>query len=252
MTQSPAAILTYHSIDDSGSVLSTSPQLFAAQMGALRDLGVKVVSLSQLCARLAEGSSIERQVAITFDDGFQDVRRFALPVLRRHGFPATVFLVTDYCGGANSWPTQPAGMLRRSLLTWGEVEEMCGLGVSFGSHSRTHPNLTLLSPREAEDELVTAKLRIEDATARPVEAVAYPYGAVDDRILGMAARHFRFGCTTRLGFVRPGVDPLALERIDMYYLRHESLLKRLFSPPVVAYLGARRQLRELRALGGRR
>lgn len=251
MSWGRAAILTFHSIDDSGSVLSTSPQLFADQMGILSQLGVKVVTLSQLWESLAGETAIDPQVAITFDDGFQGVRRFALPVLQRYGFPSTVFLVTDYCGGTNSWPTQPAGMVRRPLLDWSEVEEMCGLGVSFGSHCRTHPNLTTLGSREAEEEMLSAKLRIEDATARPVDSVAYPYGFVDDRILEIAARHFRFGCTTRLGYLGPGADPLALERIDMYYFRPRALLKRLFSPPVAAYVGARRQLREVRAFVGR-
>ena len=109
---SPFAILTYHSIDESGSVLSTSPRRFAEQMGILAELGAEVVSLQELARRMNENSRAGIAVAITFDDGFKNVYEQGLPILRQYRFPATVFLVTDYCGGMNSWPSQPAGIMR--------------------------------------------------------------------------------------------------------------------------------------------
>src|SRR5258708_5988741 len=92
------AILTYHSLDDSGSVISVSPQVFAEHMRILHELNVKVISLSEV--RNLQGATPpgDHCVILTFDDGFQNIYEHGLPILQRYGFPATVFLVTDYCG----------------------------------------------------------------------------------------------------------------------------------------------------------
>src|SRR5262245_13343008 len=139
MTQSSSiAILAYHSLDDSGSVLSTSPRVFAEQMKVLRDAGVNVVSLSEVADEIGASSNRENEVRLTFDDGFRSVYEHGLPVLQTHGFPATVFLVTDFCEKTNSWPGQTLRMDGQPLLRWREIQEMSRAGISFGSHTRTH------------------------------------------------------------------------------------------------------------------
>ena len=76
------AILTYHSLDDSGSVLSTAPRLFAEQMHILHEQGVRVVPLEK--ALLGSGSATEPCVAITFDDGFKNCL-ISADILERYG-----------------------------------------------------------------------------------------------------------------------------------------------------------------------
>ncbi len=239
-------ILTYHSLDDSGSVLSTPPGRFAEQMRILSELGVRVVPLGQVRYELGSLRPPERLVAITFDDGFRSVYEHALPVLQRYGFPATVFLVTDYCGKTNAWPGQPLTALRRPLLTWAQVREMSGAGITFGSHTRTHPDLRTLPPSGVEEELVLSKKIIEDAIGGPVDTFAYPYGAYNDTVRHLAEEHFALACSTTLGFVRPGSDPFALPRLDMYYLRHPLVFRRLFSQELDLYIRLRGRLRRLR------
>jgi len=236
-------ILTYHSLDDSGSVLSVSPAVFAQQMRFLRASGVRVISLEEAVAGLGNGRSPVASAVLTFDDGFASVYRHALPVLQRHGFTATVFLVSDYCGKSNGWPGQPPGILSAPLLTWSQIEEMRDAGIRFGSHTRTHPDLTRLSRREAEEEIVSSKRAIEDRLGETVSAFAYPYGAYDDGMKRLAGDHFEVACSTVLGFAGPRSDALALERLDVYYLRRLALFRRLFSPAGLIYLGLRRLLR---------
>src|SRR5438132_3962726 len=103
-----AAVLTYHAIDESGSVLSTSPRLFAQQMQILAASGVRTVPLTDLPNLISAASTSAPVVALTFDDGFMSVYEYALPVIAGYGFPATVFVVSDYCGRTNAWPSQPA------------------------------------------------------------------------------------------------------------------------------------------------
>ena len=242
----PAAVLTYHSLDESGSVLSTAPRIFTEQMRILYELGVRVVPLAEIHQVLRTARDPEPMVVITFDDGFQSVYEHSLPVLERYGFPATVFLVTDYCGKTNSWPGQPPYIERRSLLQWSEIKEMNTTGITFGSHTRTHPDLRTLAARDAEEELVASKKAIEDATGRSVDTFTYPYGAYNDTVKRLTQAHFAVACSTTLGFIKQDSDVLTLERLDMYYLRRPALFRWLFSRPMGAYIGLRRYLRELR------
>jgi peptidoglycan/xylan/chitin deacetylase (PgdA/CDA1 family) len=239
-------ILTYHSLDDSGSVLSTPPRVFAEQMQILSQQGVKVVPLDMLGPMLGSTFPSKPLVAITFDDGFRNVYEHGFPVLQRFGFAGTVFLVTDYCGKTNDWPCQPHWVERRPILGWTEVREMSMNGIAFGSHTRTHPDLRELPPRQIEEELVVSKGTIEDALGRPVDMFAYPYGTYNETVKHLVQSHFSLSCTTTLGFVKPGSDPLALERVDMYYLRHPMLFKHLFSREMGAYIHLRSCLRSLR------
>ena len=240
------AILAYHSLDDSRSVLSTSPAIFAEQMKVLHDAEVRVVSLSDVADEIPPCSNRGSEVVLTFDDGFRNVYEHALPVLQTYGFPATVFLVTDYCEKTNSWPGQTVRIEGEQLLGWREIQEMSQAGISFGSHTRTHPDLRKLSIEEAEEELASSKKAIADATGLPVDTFAYPYGAYDAAVRNLARQHFRLACSTHLGFVKQDSDLFALERIEMYYFQSPLLLRHLFSPATAAYLGVRKQLRRLR------
>jgi peptidoglycan/xylan/chitin deacetylase (PgdA/CDA1 family) len=239
-------ILTYHTLDDSGSVLSVAPKTFADHLAILRDLPVKVVPLADIPRALATADTGDDVLAITFDDGFETVYRHAYPLLHRYGFPATVFLVTDYCGGTNAWPGQSRLAPRASLLDWAQIKEMAGDGIAFGSHTRSHPDLTALSPQQAEAELTGSRKAIEDAIGGPVDAFAYPYGAYDAAVRALAASHYRVACTADLGFVEPEVDILELPRLDVYYLRQPALFARMLSAQIGAYVTVRRQLRSVK------
>lgn len=241
----PVAILTYHSLDDSGSVLSTPPRAFAEQMRILHELDASVVPLGTIRDTLGGTIPSNPLVAITFDDGFRNVYEHGFPVLHRFGFPATVFLVTDYCGKTNDWPGQPHWVKPRPLLEWAEVREMSKAGITFGSHTRTHPDLRTLSPRQIEEELVASKRTIEDALDRSVDTFAYPCGTYNDTVKHLAQSHFSLSCSTALGFVKPGSDPFAFERLDMYYLRHPIGFRYLFSRGMGAYIHLRSCLRTL-------
>jgi peptidoglycan/xylan/chitin deacetylase (PgdA/CDA1 family) len=244
---SPLAILTYHSIDDSGSVLSISPQVFAAHMRILGELDADIVSLRGIVQRTNGKRGARPAVAITFDDGFSNVYEHGFSILRKYGFPATVFLVTDYCGRNNSWPSQPAGIVRQPLLSWPQIREMNKAGIAFGSHTRTHPNLKEASARVIEDELVGSKQTIENALGVPVDAFAYPYGAYHDGVKDLTRKHYALACATTLGFASPGSDGFALARLDMFYFQRVNLMRRLFSPAVSGYIRTRAIMRGLRA-----
>src|ERR1051325_10742429 len=155
-------ILTYHSIDDSGSVVSISPEIFAAQMRAIAERGWNAVPLGDAVAqREAHGCWPERTLCITFDDGFANLRGIALDELQRHGFGATVFVVTGHVGGYNDWEEPPPGLGRQPMLTWDDLAELASSGIEIGAHTRSHRNLTALRDDAIVEEMRASKRDIE-------------------------------------------------------------------------------------------
>jgi peptidoglycan/xylan/chitin deacetylase (PgdA/CDA1 family) len=240
MTGERSAILTYHSLDESGSQISMSPDLFRRQMEFLASSSISVVPLEEVLER--SGS-----VAITFDDGFLNFLDYAAPVLESLHLPATVFLVSGYCGGRNNWPSQPAGALDLPLMGWRELASLPPW-ISVGAHSVTHPHLTRLTEAECELELSICRNDIEQHLGRHIRCLAYPYGSRSAKVITAAGRHFDFAVSTSLRFLSGRSSPLDLPRIDAYYLRGRLSLEQLFQPMGVLYVGVRNALRNARRL----
>ena len=136
-----------------------------------------------------------RPVVITFDDGYRDNHHHAWPVLQRHGFSGTVFLVSDAIGGHNHF--DPAGSREPvPMLSVEQIRAMHAAGVGFGSHSCTHPGpLTEFPDDRVRDELARSRAAIEAILDVPVLDFAYPHSQVDTRVEGLVrAAGYRLAC----------------------------------------------------------
>jgi peptidoglycan/xylan/chitin deacetylase (PgdA/CDA1 family) len=227
-------ILMYHSLSDNPEngvaayyKTNTDPLIFRQQMRYLAAEGYKTMELMQVIARLQQDRPFaEKTVVITFDDGFKDFYIHGFPILKEHGFDATVFLPTGFIDNN-----------RRSFkniecLTWSEVREMRKAGIRFGSHTVNHPELKDLPRREIERELVESRVQIEQQLGEPIPSFAYPYAFPQE--IGSFARDFRdlliqsgYACcvTTELGRVRPGDDPYRLKRLPANSLDDPALFR---------------------------
>ncbi len=237
----------YHSLDSSGSVVSVSPAVFAEQMLCLADMDFRGISLSEAVShRESNGRWPSRSMVLTFDDGFANFHESAWPVLSRHGFTATVFVVTGHMGRFNDWETPPAGLGRRRILSWDQAAELVAAGVEIGSHTDSHPDLKTLTALEAKREIVSSREQIEKCLKTSVDSFAYPYGSLSAASLDTVRQEFRAACTTKLR--RADADPLhALPRIDMYYIRSRRNFERLTRGQLDRYLEIRRMGRAVRA-----
>lgn len=242
-------ILTYHSIDESGSVISTAFKTFRRQMKHLNDANWNVVSLNDLVNSMVEKTPIlPKTVVLTFDDGFQNFYTSAFPVLAQYEFKATVFLVTDHCDKYNDWPGNPRDLPRSRLLSWNEIKELKGLNIEFGSHTRTHTDLRKIRPGQIHSEVVESKLAIEDALGCEVKTFAYPYGRYDELARKTVEKTFGSACSTKLGKVHDGSDRFSLERVDSYYLSNQRIFNSLSSKSGDRYLKIRRMMRDFKSL----
>ena len=240
MGSAGSAILTFHSLDDSGSVLSIPPDRFRDQMQWVADSGIRV-------APLAETPNISGAIALTFDDGFRNFHRHGLAILQKHRMPATVFIVTGYCGRRNRWPGQSPASPELELMSWTELRELDALGIELGAHTVNHPNLARLTESQVAGELLDCKSAIEDRTGKPVPSFAYPYGASNPAVRQRVGQHFQIACGTTLRFAGPESDPLDLPRIDAYYVRGMNRFQALMTRPGERYIAARRLFRRVRA-----
>jgi peptidoglycan/xylan/chitin deacetylase (PgdA/CDA1 family) len=191
-------ILYYHRVSDDRDPLAVSPVDFRRQMEALAASGQRVVDLYEIDRlTLAPG---EAAVALTFDDGYCDVLQQALPVLREHGFPCTVFVVPYAIAGTSTFSWYPKGTMP-AVASWDELrtEEAAGL-VHFEPHTLTHPVLTALPLDEAREEIAHSKQAVERELGRSTRLFCYPGGYYSPREVELVRESgFRAAVTCEYG-----------------------------------------------------
>jgi peptidoglycan/xylan/chitin deacetylase (PgdA/CDA1 family) len=136
-----------------------------------------------------------RSVVLTFDDGYRDNYDFAWPLLKRYGFTATIFLVSDAVGGYNHFdaglPGDPVPM-----LSWEQVREMHAAGIAFGSHTCSHPDsLVHLDDERLGYELAASKATLEEGLNAEIDEFSYPHDQLDGRVeAAVEAAGYRLAC----------------------------------------------------------
>lgn len=236
-------VLTYHALDDSGSVVATTPRWFARTLELLRSHGFACVDLA---AWVAQGRPhVPRGFALTFDDGLASIREAAGP-LAKHGCTATAFLVAGRMGGWNDFPGQPRGIPRSRILDWDELPDLAAAGFRFGAHGHSHRDLRGCDNDQLIRELLLGRVLVEERTGSPCTLLAYPYGSTSDRVQARASTHYAAAFTAKLDLARPHHQPMGIARIDAYYLRSERALRRLLDGGLDAWLAFRRGLRAAR------
>ena len=240
-------ILTYHSIDDSGSVISTPALKFREQMQILQDRQFNIIPLNNLVNLMRNRRPLPgRTAVITFGDGFKNFYLKAYPILQEFGYSATVFLVPEYIGKTSKWNTILRGMPVLDLLGWSQIKEMANKGIDFGAHSMTHESLAKLSLEEARQEIVKSKSAIEEHINHDVTIFCYPYGITNSQVKEIVQAEFQGACGTNMDFVSMHSDIYELPRIDMYYFSKNNYSKHIGTPLFSAYITFRNILRSIK------
>jgi peptidoglycan/xylan/chitin deacetylase (PgdA/CDA1 family) len=231
------AVLTYHSIDDSGSPISVSPEAFAGHVQWLAS--GRVPALRDLL-----NDTVTDGVAITFDDGFANFATDAWPLLRAHGLPATVFVVTQRVGKTNAWRGVSApGIPTLPLMNWETLDRVRAEGVEFGGHTRNHRLLVGLGAADTVDEVAGCAHDLNNRYGEMPATFAYPFGAAPDSARAIAKKLYACACTTEYRLLAPGEKPEAVPRVDMFYFRTPTALSGWGSPLFKAQIVGRRAVR---------
>ncbi|WP_261300809.1 polysaccharide deacetylase family protein [Paenibacillus andongensis] len=199
-------VLNYHSIGvEPGNTYVLHPDMFARQMDFLAAHHFTPLTLGDF-ARILEKKqpSPERPVLLTFDDGYANNAEVALPILQRHGFPATLFLSPGFIG-------QPG------YLNWPQVKELSAAGWDIVPHGMTHPHLPQLSIEQQREEITESRRRIEQALGKSADVFAYPFGEYNEDTLKILKKAgFRYAFTTKDGNASSNQSPYEQNRIVVH------------------------------------
>lgn len=213
-------ILMYHKIDETSADVRfpgnyVAPEQFERQMHALLAWGYRTIGFDEWLRYRDERSSAlpSKPLIVTFDDGYTCFDRNAWPVLRALGMSATVFLVASQIGGTNAWDRDER---QEPLLDVDRIKALQAEGVSFGSHSYSHPPLARISPARALEELSRSRAELGALLDRTVDVVAYPFSNQNAIVRDLARQAGYRGAVRGKGRMNwRRTDPFGLRRIKV-------------------------------------
>jgi peptidoglycan/xylan/chitin deacetylase (PgdA/CDA1 family) len=214
----PAIVLFWHRIaDDRANSWTTSHALFVRQIRWLQKR-FAFVSLGEAQRRIREGGNHQPCVSVTFDDGYADNCRRAIPWLIEQRIPCTYFVTVQNVLDGEPFSHDLAMGHRFAPNTVEQLRAMAAAGVEIGAHTFSHANLGAITDRRlSQHEVVTARDRLQSAIGRQVRYFAFPYGLyanLSPAAFALAEEAGYTGvCSAYGGFNFPGDDPFHLQRI---------------------------------------
>ncbi len=213
----PVTVLFYHRIhEDRATPWTTHPRAFLRQMRWLME-HADLISLQEAQERLVAGNGSHRPtVAVTFDDGYEDNLRVALPFLIEHAVPCTYFVTAenvlrgrpfehDRLFGAAPRPHTPE-----------QLRALAASGVEIGSHAWSHCDFGGLDDAETRRQLTDSRRALEDMISAPVVRFAFPFGRPENSppfaIAAARACGYVAVCTAHGGYNVPRCDGFVLRR----------------------------------------
>ena len=203
-------ILMYHSVRPIDfkttnafvSSLTLPPTEFERELIYLKSRGFTSITMHDLALHLRGDLDLPpKPVVLTFDDGFMNVYQYALPLLKAYGFRGTFFIITGFVG-------------KPEYMTWDQVIDLVRNGMEIGSHTITHPDLTMLSASVRDQQLSVSKQTLEQKLGVQITSLSYPGGAYDATVEAAASRAgYETAVTTHYGADHPAGKPMELSRV---------------------------------------
>ena len=212
--KSEVIVLCYHRfVDKPKDSLAIKPADFEAQMQALKDNGISVISMEDFLAwRRGEKEIPEKAAIVSIDDGYLSGYSVAWPILKKFGYPFTMFLYTDYIKGGPKSGGQS--------ISWDQLAEMRDAGVDIEGHTVSHSSLNARKGKTDEQylawlksEIVGSKELLEKNLGIQVKAFAYPYGLHNKTVRDVVKQAGYEAAFTVWGRrIARGADPMMMGR----------------------------------------
>lgn len=205
-------ILMYHGVGTGDSKnwgdMLISSELFEKQIQYLTERGYKVVSVEEVSERFRLNEDVEKYIAVSFDDGYENNYEYAFPVLQKYNVTATFYIIRNAIGNDG-------------YMNEKQIAQMVDAGMRIGSHTMSHSDLTLIDESMYQRELAGSKMllgqRFEKAI---VESISYPNGAYNDVIVRKIMEYgYKEGVTGLVGVnTKDSYDqsPMTMYRVGVY------------------------------------
>jgi peptidoglycan/xylan/chitin deacetylase (PgdA/CDA1 family) len=195
-------IFCYHRLVDKIRYPGTeiTPAAFEAEMKELKDKGVTVISLQDLLAwKRGEKNIPPRCAVVTFDDGWKSQYEVAWPIMKKFGYPFTLFIYTEGVRGG--------ALGGGEAITWEQLADLRDNGVDIQAHTATHQDLReghsvmVIEPggkrarkkltgaeyeKWVQNEVVGCKELLEQRLGIKVNCFAVPFGNYNEHVKELA------------------------------------------------------------------
>jgi glycosyltransferase involved in cell wall biosynthesis/peptidoglycan/xylan/chitin deacetylase (PgdA/CDA1 family) len=216
--QAPMSVLFYHRVADiHPNPWTISTAEFERQIEFCRER-FSLVSLADVQLRCRLGENTQPSVTFTFDDGYAENCRTAIPLLIRHQIPCTYFVTLDHIKTGRPFQHD---VDRGQLLPINSVDELRAMadgGIEIGLHARTHFDFSRpVTRKQLQSEIIDAAGELADLIRRPIRYFAFPYG-LPKHLSPMAIDAIREAglqgyCSAYGAYNFPDQDPFHIRRI---------------------------------------
>ncbi|MEG1345515.1 MAG: polysaccharide deacetylase family protein, partial [Acidaminococcaceae bacterium] len=186
---------------------SMPPQEFEKQMQYLSDCGYKSLTLRQYAQlRQDPEHTFDNNIVVTFDDGYDDNRWAAMPIMQKYGYTGTIFVAIKFM----AWP---------GYVTWQDLWALQDGGWEIASHTYNHIALGKCGAEELNEELATSRSFLNNMDKRfDVKTLAYPFGSYNDKVYQALRDNGYIAAVTGVDGVNTDKTPLLkLYRVNIFH-----------------------------------
>ena len=181
----------YHNITPYEDRFSVSIKNFEKQMNFLKMLNFNSVKFIDLKKR------INKKIIITFDDAYENIFKFALPILDKLKFKATIFVVTNSLGKYNFWDSNKPNYKREKIMNEKQIKEAIKKGHEIGSHGYSHLNLKKLNLKKKKEVIIKPLNYFKKKFRYTIRTFSYPFGQYDVQSLKIVKENYKYAVTTK-------------------------------------------------------
>lgn len=222
-------VLVYHKIDHKPEwgINVVSPVRLEQQLDFLQRLGYSFYGITAYLTRRSIGD--QKALSVMFDDAYENVYQFALPILQSKGIEATLGVISSFVGLENQWDFTMGKRFRHA--TWEQLLEMTAHGWEIASHSCSHNYLSSMSINSQLREMAHSRSTLETRLGVSVKHLIYPFGRANKKTAGLALMA-GYQSASILGQILSPKTPYFLPRRPVYCFDTPSgLLRKLRNSP---------------------
>ena len=183
-------VLMYHSISDDNNKSSLNKFKFEKQMSFMKKMGFETTDLDDFTSK-------KKKFVITFDDGYEDVYKNALPILKKYNFQAICFFVTNYIGKTNLWDSKLDNYQEMKLMNKEQIYNWAQSGMLIGSHTNDHLDLKSISDNEKHYQISSPLKYFKENFDIDIKYFSYPFGSYDLKSLEISQNFYKYSFTTK-------------------------------------------------------
>jgi peptidoglycan/xylan/chitin deacetylase (PgdA/CDA1 family) len=174
-------ILMYHYIEVAPASttlkgLYLNPKIFENQLQELQKNNYQTLFIFELASNFSNEKTLgQKNIVLTFDDGYEDFYTNVYPLLKKYNYKATLYIIIN-------------ALDKKGYLTRAQVRELADSGlVEIASHTFNHPDLRKLKDKDIKFEIAASKKILEAISGKPVLSFAYPFGLYKPEFFDIAS-----------------------------------------------------------------